>query len=97
LLTPVQLDQASHCHLSSMAGRQAGKLHAAAVSGFAEHAAKYHIARRGYAPAAVDCIAQAVEKHRIEPGGKYMVDLGAGTGLLTRSLIPHAERLGECL
>jgi ubiquinone/menaquinone biosynthesis C-methylase UbiE len=65
------------------------RIHPAAAAGFGAAADVYERARPSYPPAAVDWI---VERARLEPG-RTLVDLGAGTGKLTRLLRPSGVRL----
>jgi SAM-dependent methyltransferase len=58
-------------------------LHRAASKGFARCAAAYERGRPGYAAAAVEFLATSL---RLGPG-RYVVDLAAGTGKLTRPLL----------
>jgi ubiquinone/menaquinone biosynthesis C-methylase UbiE len=58
-------------------------LHRAASKGFARCAAAYERGRPGYAAAAVEFLAARL---RLGPG-RYVVDLAAGTGKLTRPLL----------
>ncbi|HSL65996.1 MAG TPA: class I SAM-dependent methyltransferase [Gaiellaceae bacterium] len=60
-----------------------------AAAGFAVAADVYERARPGYPAAAVEWLA---ERLRIEPG-RTVLDLAAGTGKLTRSLVPLGARV----
>jgi SAM-dependent methyltransferase len=64
-------------------------IHPAAAGGFASSAEAYERARPGYPGEAVAWIA---ERLRIEPG-KDVLDLAAGTGKLTRALLPFGARV----
>jgi SAM-dependent methyltransferase len=66
-----------------MASTPDGSVHLVAVEGFAQ-AERYERARPGYPPAAVAWLA---EQLRLGPGS-VAVDLAAGTGKLTRLLVP---------
>ena len=66
-----------------MASSPDGTVNAVAVEGFTD-AARYERARPGYPPAAVAWLAEHL---RLAPGS-VMVDLAAGTGKLTRLLVP---------
>lgn len=59
-------------------------IHEAAAAGFERGAADYERGRPGYPPAAIEILARELP---IEPGG-HVVDLAAGTGKLTRALVP---------
>ncbi|MGC2191021.1 MAG: class I SAM-dependent methyltransferase [Candidatus Dormiibacterota bacterium] len=64
-------------------------IHPEASAGFARGAAAYERGRPDYPPAAVGWLAS-----RLGVGpGKLVVDLGAGTGKLTRQLLPYGARL----
>ncbi|HVB14675.1 MAG TPA: methyltransferase domain-containing protein [Candidatus Dormibacteraeota bacterium] len=64
-------------------------LHPEASAGFARGAAAYERGRPDYPPAAVGWLAS-----RLGLGpGKLVVDLGAGTGKLTRQLVPYGARV----
>jgi SAM-dependent methyltransferase len=60
-----------------------------AATGFEAGAAAYERARPGYPPAAVD---RLVDVLGVRPGSS-VIDLGAGTGKLTASLVPTGARL----
>ncbi|HVC21980.1 MAG TPA: class I SAM-dependent methyltransferase [Candidatus Dormibacteraeota bacterium] len=64
-------------------------IHPAARTGFARGAAAYERGRPDYPPAAIGWLA---ERLAIGPG-KLVVDLGAGTGKLTRQLLPYGARI----
>ncbi|MGC1405367.1 MAG: methyltransferase domain-containing protein [Candidatus Dormiibacterota bacterium] len=64
-------------------------IHPEAEAGFARAAAAYERGRPDYPPAAVGWLASHLG---LEPG-KVVVDLGAGTGKLTRQLVPYGLRL----
>ncbi|MFZ0169395.1 MAG: class I SAM-dependent methyltransferase [Candidatus Dormiibacterota bacterium] len=64
-------------------------IHPEAEAGFARAAAAYERGRPDYPPAAVGWLASHLG---LEPG-KVVVDLGAGTGKLTRQLVPFGLRL----
>jgi SAM-dependent methyltransferase len=64
-------------------------IHPAAAGGFASSAEAYERARPGYPEAAVAWIA---ERLAIGPG-KDVLDLAAGTGKLTRALLPFGARV----
>ena len=61
----------------------------AAAQGFAQNAAEYERARPSYPADAVACI---IGRARIAPG-KRVVDLAAGTGKLTRLLVPSGAEV----
>ncbi len=64
-------------------------IHPEASTGFARGAAAYERGRPNYPPAAVEWLAS-----RLGLGpGKLVVDLGAGTGKLTRQLVPYGARV----
>jgi SAM-dependent methyltransferase len=64
-------------------------MHPEAVAGFARGAAAYERGRPAYPAAAVGWLAS-----RLGLGpGKLVVDLGAGTGKLTRQLVPYGARV----
>ena len=60
-----------------------------AVAGFDRKAEDYEKGRPGYPPAAVDWLAQALH---LVPGAT-VIDLAAGTGKLTRQLLPTGARV----
>jgi ubiquinone/menaquinone biosynthesis C-methylase UbiE len=60
-----------------------------AAPSFARVAAAYERARPLYAPAAVEYVAQRLD---LRPG-RVVVDLGAGTGKLSRQLAPYGARV----
>jgi SAM-dependent methyltransferase len=64
-------------------------IHPEAEAGFARAAAAYERGRPDYPPAAVGWLASHLA---LEPG-KVVVDIGAGTGKLTRQLVPYGLRL----
>ncbi len=64
-------------------------LHPQAEAGFARAAAAYERGRPGYPAAAVGWLA---ERLHLGPG-KLLLDLGAGTGKLTRQLLPYGARV----
>jgi SAM-dependent methyltransferase len=64
-------------------------IHPEARAGFARAAAAYERGRPDYPPAAVGWLASHLG---LEPG-KVVVDIGAGTGKLTRQLVPYGLRL----
>ncbi|MGH7642191.1 MAG: class I SAM-dependent methyltransferase [Candidatus Dormibacteria bacterium] len=64
-------------------------MHPEASAGFSRGAAAYERGRPDYPPAAVGWLAT-----RLDLGpGKLVVDLGAGTGKLTRQLVPYGARV----
>jgi SAM-dependent methyltransferase len=69
--------------------RRAGAIHASAAVGFDRAGADYERGRPGYPDEAVALLARALD---IGPG-RRVVDLGAGTGKLTRSLLPYGAAL----
>jgi SAM-dependent methyltransferase len=64
-------------------------IHEAAAHGFARAADAYERGRPGYPPAAVEHLCEALE---IDPGWAVL-DLAAGTGKLTRLLVPTGAEL----
>lgn len=64
-------------------------VHDLAARGFGSAAAVYEQARPGYPPAAVTRLVEAVGAGP----GATVVDLGAGTGKLTRQLVSSGARL----
>ena len=58
-----------------------------AVRGFERNADAYERARPGYPREAIEYLRRGLPS----PDGKWCVELGAGTGKLTRSLVPWAE------
>jgi len=64
-------------------------IHPEAQAGFARAAAAYERGRPDYPPSAVGWLASHLG---LEPG-KVVVDIGAGTGKLTRQLVPYGLRL----
>jgi SAM-dependent methyltransferase len=66
-----------------------GEVHPTAARGFSAAAREYERARPSYPEEAVDRLIQELEVRR---GGR-MLDLGAGTGKLTRLLAPTGARL----
>ncbi|HVB13311.1 MAG TPA: methyltransferase domain-containing protein [Candidatus Dormibacteraeota bacterium] len=64
-------------------------IHPQAQAGFARAAAAYERGRPDYPPSAVGWLASHL---RLGPG-KLVVDLGAGTGKLTRQLVPFGARV----
>ena len=64
-------------------------VHDAAARGFERGAADYEAARPGYPPAVVDLLVDALE---LGPGHRVL-DLAAGTGKLTRLLVPSGVAL----
>ena len=64
-------------------------IHAAAAQGFAAGADAYERARPGYPPEAVASIVAALD---LGPG-RILLELGAGTGKLTRLLAPSGSRI----
>jgi hypothetical protein len=71
------------------AGPGGSGVHAVAATGYAEAGTAYERGRPEYPPAAVAALAHALA---IAPG-KRVLDLGAGTGKLTRRLSPAGARL----
>jgi SAM-dependent methyltransferase len=67
----------------------AGEIDPIAAAGFADAADDYERGRVGYPDAAVD---HAFAALRLDAGAT-LLDLGAGTGKLTRSLLPRAARV----
>jgi len=65
------------------------RLHPVAAAGFASAADVYERARPSY-PA--DAVAWLVEVAQLAPG-RVVVDVGAGTGKLTRLLVPTGARV----
>ena len=66
-----------------------GDVHPAAARGFSVAAGEYERSRPSYPEEAVDRLIQELEVHR----GGLVLDLGAGTGKLTRLLAPTGARL----
>jgi SAM-dependent methyltransferase len=64
-------------------------IHPAAAAGFSVAAEAYERARPGYPE---EAIAWIVERLRLEPG-RDVLDLAAGTGKLTRALVPSGARV----
>jgi ubiquinone/menaquinone biosynthesis C-methylase UbiE len=64
-------------------------IHPAAAEGFATAAEAYERGRPGYPD---EAIAWIVERLRLEPG-RDVLDLAAGTGKLTRALVPSGARV----
>jgi SAM-dependent methyltransferase len=64
-------------------------IHPEAQAGFARAAAAYERGRPDYPPSAVGWLAS----HLGLAPGKVVVDIGAGTGKLTRQLVPYGLRL----
>ena len=65
------------------------RVHPVAAAGFASAADVYERARPSYPPEAIDWLAAQTELGR----GRTVVDLGAGTGKLTRLLVPTGARV----
>lgn len=64
-------------------------VHDAAARGFERGAGDYEAARPGYPPAVVDLLVEALD---VRPG-RRVLDLAAGTGKLTRLLVPSGADL----
>jgi SAM-dependent methyltransferase len=64
-------------------------VHAVAATGYAEAGTAYERGRPEYPPAAIEALIDALE---LSPG-RRVLDLGAGTGKLTRRLSPAGARL----
>ena len=66
-----------------------GTIHPAAALGFGSGAERYERARPGYPP---DAVAEIVRQLDLRPG-RTLLELGAGTGKLTRLLVPAGARI----
>ena len=70
-------------------------MHPVAAGGFDRSAADYDRLRPTYPPDALDWIADALlsgEAGAVETGA-ILADVGAGTGILTRLLVPYADHV----
>jgi len=66
-----------------------GRIHHAADRGFSQNAGEYEAARPGYPPDAVRFLIDRLDLHP----GRTVLDVGAGTGKLTRLITPSGAKV----